>query len=93
MRSLGLTIHPLEALTKKTSIFQPGGPFEFLGLEFNQHSLRPIKKKWDKLRVQMKVATNVKLAPTLPELVRGHYKRRRATFRLYRNAGLNSHGL
>lgn len=48
LSELGLNIHPLGEDSNgrvKTSIRAPGEPFDFLGLTFSKHSIKPTRKK------------------------------------------------
>ncbi len=72
LSAVDLKIHPLGRATKsKTNILPPGKSFTFLGLDFNQATIRPSQEKWDRLRKRLRRATNARLVSTLPKVING----------------------
>jgi len=71
LEAVGLKIHPLKGAKTKTNILPPGKPFTFLGLDFNQATIRPNQEKWDRLRERLRLATGARLVRTLPKVING----------------------
>jgi RNA-directed DNA polymerase len=63
LRRLELRIHPLGHDSNgrvKTNIHPPNEPFDFLGLTFASHSIRPTRKKFDSLKDKLLEITECK---------------------------------
>jgi len=58
---IGLKIHPIGKESNgriKTNIRGPGEPFDFLGLTFTAHTIRPMRSKFDSLRERLQQITD-----------------------------------